>query len=441
MNRTQILEILNDWNFWKKEINTGIKRYAEISRVESLSKIGEIVVVSGVRRCGKSTILLQFCEALMDEGVKKEDILIVNFEDPRFKDLNLDLLNNIYEVYLSELNPSKKHYVILDEIQAIDGWEKFARFLHENKKISVFVTGSSSKLLSSEYSTVLAGRHVDMETFPLSFSEFAGFKGIKIKNALDIAAERHKLKGAFSEYLKWGGFPKAALLASEDEKKELLRAYFSDIIVKDIVSRYNIKETEKVESLAKYYISNTATLQSFNRIKDALQMNIDTVVRFSNYLESVYLLFFVKKFAYSLKEQEQNPRKVYCIDNSFRNAVGFVFSGDFGRLAENTVFIELMRRGEDAYYWKDGAQREVDFVLKRGTKISEAIQVCWNLEDAATKKREIDALLSAMSEFGLKQGTVITEGFEDEEKIARGKIIYMPLWKWLLARETGKKGR
>ena len=434
MNRAQILEILNDWNFWKKEIDTGIERGAQVARLKRLSKIGEIVVVSGIRRCGKSTILLQFCKSLMSKGVKKEDILLVNFEDPRFMELNLDLLNSIYDVYLSELNPSKKHYVILDEIQAVAGWEKFARFLHENKKISVFVTGSSSKLLSSEYSTVLAGRHVDMDAYPLSFSEFVDFKGVKIANALDLAEHRHRLKGMFSEYLKWGGFPKASLLALDDEKKELMRAYFSDIIVKDIVSRHKIKESGKVESLAKYYISNTSTLQSFNRIKDVLQISRDTVDRFSGYLESVYLLFFVKKFSYSLKEQELNLRKVYCIDNSFRNAVGFVFSGDYGRLAENTVFVELKRRGEDIYYWKDGSQNEVDFVLKRKNKIREVIQVCWNLEEKKTKQREIRALVSAMKAFGLNQGIIITEDYEGREKNAAGNIIYVPLWKWLLVK-------
>ena len=193
MEKSEILNVLNDWNFWRKEIDVGIKREVIIKRIEELSKANEIAVITGIRRCGKSTSLLQFCKDLIDSGTKKEDILLVNFEDPRLNNLNLDLLNKIYEIYLTELNPSKKHYVILDEIQLIDGWEKFARFLHENKKINVFVTGSSSKLLSSEYSTVLAGRHLDLEIKPLSFKEYLFFKNIKIINDSDISQKKHEI--------------------------------------------------------------------------------------------------------------------------------------------------------------------------------------------------------------------------------------------------------
>jgi len=430
MNNSEILNILIDWNFWRKDIETGIKRKEFIKRIFEISKTKEIVVIKGIRRSGKSTILMQFCKELITSGIRKEDILIINFEDPRFKGLDLGLLNRIYEVYLSEINPKKEHYVILDEVQSIMGWEKFARYLHENKRINVYVTGSSSKLLSSEYSTVLSGRHLDIEVTPLSFKEYLEFNNINVESSLDISKNRQVIKKEFQNYIKWGGFPKVVLTDSENEKKELLETYFRDIIIKDIVIRYKIKEIEKLENLAKYYLANTSTLQSFNNIKNGLNLSLDSVERFSKYLSEVYLLSFIKKFSFSSKEQILNPKKVYCIDSGLRNHVSFVFSKDFGRLIENIVFNELKKRKMEIYYWKNG--REVDFLIKTGLKITKIIQSCWNIEDKETKEREIKGILKAAEEFKLKEGVIITEDFENEEIVGKIKIKYIPLWKWLL---------
>lgn len=432
MEKAEILEILEEYNFWRRELDTGIRRDSLLTELKRLLRINEIVVVSGVRRSGKSTLCLQLCKSLIENGVRKEDILIVNFEDPRFRNLNLEILNKIYEVYITELNPSKEHYIVFDEVQAIEGWEKFVRYLHENKKTHVLVTGSSSKLLGSEYATVLAGRHVDMEISPLSFSEFLLFRGIHIKNNLDMIANRHKIKRHLSEYMKWGGFPKVILTEREQDKKELLLTYFRDIMIKDVVSRYKIKEINKLEELAKYYLSNVSSLQSFNKIKDILKLSLDTIERFSYYLSNVYLLFLVKKFSYSEKEQILNPKKIYSIDTGIRNSVGFIFSKDLGKVIENMVFNELKRTHKEIYYWKDYQQKEVDFVLKDGLKVKELIQVCWDIGNMETREREIKGLIKAMKEFKLKEGLIITDDYESEETIKGKRIVYKPLWKWLL---------
>lgn len=432
MEKTELLDVLNDWNFWRNDIDVGTRRESIVKRIEELSKANEIVVITGIRRCGKSTSLLQFCKDLIRSGTKKEDILIINFEDPRLNNPNLDLLNKIYELYLTELNPSKKHYVILDEIHLIDGWEKFARFLHENKKIPVFVTGSSSKLLSSEYSTVLAGRHLDLEIKPLSFREYLFFKNIEIKNDLDISQKRHEIQRAFANYLKEGGFPKVTLANNEKDKRDLLEVYFRDIIIKDIVQRYKIKEVNKLHELAKYYLTNVSALQSFNNIKNVLKLNLDTVERFSHYLSSVFLLHFVKKFSYSEKEQLLNPRKVYCADNGLRGSVAFVFSEDYGRLAENVVFNQLNNKDSEIYYWKNSKQEEVDFVIKKKLKIVQAIQVCWDIGKPETKKREVGDLVKACKELKLKEGLILTEDNSSNETRDGIKIYFQPIWKWLL---------
>jgi predicted AAA+ superfamily ATPase len=430
MKSNEIMEILTDWNFWGEELDTGIERPELLKEMQRLLKINEILVVSGVRRSGKSTLVLQFCKSLIESGVRKEDILIVNLEDPRFKQLDLQLLNEIYETYLTQLNPSKEHYVVLDEVQVVKQWEKYARFLHENRKAHVIVTGSSSKLLSSEYATVLAGRHVDMQVYPLSFKEFLRFKGVDIKTNIEIISKRHQIKRLMQEYLKWGGFPKPTLLKKEKEKKDELYGYFRDIMTKDVAMRYKVKDIGKLEELAKYYLSNIASLQSFNNIKKFLDISLDSVERFSTYFSNAYLLFFVKKFSYSVKQQILNPRKVYCIDTGLRKVAGFVFMEDLGKLMENTVFVELMRKGKQVFYWKN--KGEVDFVIKGDKKVEKLIQVCYDAEDPKTKEREVNALLEAMKFFKLRTGVIVTWDYEDEERINGKKISYIPIWKWLL---------
>jgi uncharacterized protein len=435
MKSSEILEVLYDWNFWGKQPDSGIERKAILGRMKAFSDIGEINVVSGVRRCGKSTLLLQLCRDLMGRGVRKEDILIVNLEDPRFIDPDLDLLNKIYETYLSEFDPNPESCVVLDEVQTVQGWERFARYLHENRKAKVFITGSSSKLLSSEYATVLSGRHVDMAVYPLSFEDFLAFKGIHLKGKGDLTTRRHVLKKSQSEYLQWGGFPRVTLLNDEAGKKELLGAYFTDIVIKDVVTRHKIKEVRKLEDMARYYLTNISSLQSFNKIRKILNISLDSAERFSTYLSEAYLVFFVPKFSYSLKEQVLNPKKVYCIDNGLRNAIGFKFMEDLGRLAENAVFIKLKSEGNDIYYWRDDKQREVDFLIRSGNDVQMLVQVAWDIESEETKKRELDPLLGAMEEFPGSEGLVLTGDYENIEHVGGKTIVYTPLWKWLLSEQ------
>ncbi len=430
MNTLEILNVLTDYNFWKQELATGIRRERPLAEIKAALRGGEIIVITGIRRCGKSTVLLQFCRELLNQGVRKENILIINFEDPRYGKMDLPQLNALYETYLTELNPVGKQYIVLDEVQVVEGWERFARYLQEIKKASVFVTGSSSKLLSSEYSTVLAGRHRDIAMTPLSFREFLTFKDIHVTTNLDLTTQRHALRRACSDYLRWGGFPKVILIAPEKERRELLEMYFRDIIVKDAVTRYHIKDIPAFEELAKYYLTNISSLHSFNRVRKFLKLNLDTVERYSHYLFSVYLLAFVPKFSYSQKEQIVNPRKVYCLDVGLRNTTAFVFSEDWGKLAENIVFNELARKNKEVYYWKGIG--EVDFIAKQGSRIQSVVQVCWQITDPQTKQREIKALLEGMKRLKQKKGLIITEDFTSEEHVGGVHISYIPLWRWLL---------
>ena len=216
----------------------------------------------------------------------------------------------------------------------------------------------------------------------------------------------------------------------------MLNNYFRDILIKDVQSRFNVRQTVKLEELAKYYLTNISTLQSFNRVRKLLNLSLDTVERYSKYFSIARLIFFIPKFSFSVREQILNPKKVYCMDTGLRNMVSFKFSEDLGRIAENIVFLNLLfgNGDKEIYYWKDKQQREVDFVVKEGLKVKELIQVCWGIEEEETERRETMALIKAMDEFKLKQGLIITEDIDKEEEVNGKRIVYKPLWEWLIVR-------
>lgn len=433
MRKEEILEILSDWNFWAKEIDTGIKREDYTKKIVTLvTKTNQIICIAGVRRSGKSTILRQIAKELGFKNIM--NTLIVNFEDERFIQKNLKLLIDIYNTYLEKIKPKKKPFVFLDEIQNVPEWERFVRGTHERKEASIVVSGSSSKLLSAELATLLTGRHITFFVYPLSFKEFLKFKNLTIDSEVSILAKRTEIKRLLAEYLEFGGFPEVVL---SSEKKRILLSYFETMITKDIIERFGIREREKIKTLSKYYLTNVSSPVSFNKISKFLNIPLTTVERFSDYLQTACLIFFLKKFSYSLKEQEKAQRKVYSIDAGLSNALGFRFMKKQGKIMENVVAIELKIRqsfdpGKEIYYWRDYQQREVDFVIKEGTKVRQLIQVCWDLSDLETKEREVKALVKAMEEFKLREGLVVTEDHEGEEKIKGKKIIFVPLWKFLL---------
>jgi len=432
------MEVLTDWNFWGNFEENLKVRGSYLSRLRSTFGPKVATVLLGVRRAGKSSLAYLFIQELIRRGtLEPRDSLIVNFEDPRFPPtLSVNDLMWIYEFYLRKLAPSR-HVVLLDEIQNVAGWEKFVRYLLESKKARVLLTGSSSKLLGREISTALTGRHVNIEVFPLSFREFLEFKGMQLRTEVDVVKHRLGILREFEEYLKWGGFPEVVLSENEARRRALLAGYFDDVIMKDVARRFGVREIEKLENLASLYVSNVSTLQSFNRLRGVVKLSLDTIERFSGYLELARIFFFTRKFEYSKRRQLRSMRKVYVIDPGFFHVKGFRVSENYGRLAENVAAIELLRRASfdpsvEIYYWRDYQQREVDFVVKEGLKVRELIQVCWDVSDLETKRREVKALVKGMGEFGLREGLVLTGDFEGEEKVGGKRIVYRPLWKWLL---------
>ena len=434
MNKSELIEILQDWNFWRKDIDAGVTRQAYLASVRKCLNTNQVVTVTGPRRAGKSFIMRQAAKDLMESGTPKENILMVNFEDSRFTELDAKLLEQIYETYLEFLSPKGQSFLFLDEIQEITGWEKWIRYMHELRKAKLVVSGSNAKLLSRELGTLLTGRHLDVTIFPLSFEEFLAFNHVVIKDKLDAVEKRIEIRSLLRKYLEHGSFPEVVLSA---QKKEILLSYFEDLVNKDLLRRFNVRKPQGLKALVKFYLSNVATLTTFNSIEKFLKISGATVEKFSSYLEQVYLVFFLRRFSFKVREQEKNPRKVYAVDTGLSNAVGFRFSENLGKLAENVVFLELKRRQVfnldlELYYWKDVHHREVDFVVKKGTSVTQLIQVCWNVDDAQTKERELRSLSKAMDELKQDAALVITEEYEADEKFRERTIRFVPLWKWLL---------
>jgi len=435
MDKNEIIEILQDWNFWKKDLESGIERPTYLNRLKDFLKTGQIVVITGARRAGKSFLMRQLIKSLISDGISRNNILMVNFEDPRFTELDTKILQKIYEVYLEFLNPKGDVFIFLDEVQEVSGWEKWVRTIYELKKAKLVISGSNAKLLSAELSTLLTGRHIDLEVFPLSFQEYLVFNGLDLKDKLDFAGKRVEIERLFIKYLEWGGFPEVVL---SDEKKKLLFHYFEDIVNKDLVKRYKIRKPAKLNSLAKFYLTNISSSITFNSLEKFLSVSADTVEKFSHYFEDTYLVFFLKRFSFKVKEQEKSPRKVYAIDTGLANVLGFRFSRNLGRLAENIIFVELLRKktlGEnnlEFYYWRNSQNKEVDFIIKENLKVSKALQICWEMNRPETRTREIKPLLKVMEKLKINEGFIITQDLEKEENIGEKKIKYLPLWKWLL---------
>ena len=437
MNREEIIGTLLLWNFWNKDMETGIPRDEYLRQIKRYLKTDEIITITGVRRSGKSTILLQVLADLIKNKVSKINTLYVNFEDPKFyNSLGIDLLDEIWAAYTDYLKPKGKVYIVLDEIQKVKGWEHWVRAKYDRKEnVKIFVTGSNAQLLSSEFSSVLTGRHLQLFVMPLNFKEFLRFKNFEFEaDKFWMVKNKIKLNNLAEQYLKLGGFPKVVLTEDELLRKELLTQYFNDILTKDIVDRFNIKDAGKLKNLALFYGTNFTRKYTFNKVKKIIEfsLSLDSIHRFSYYLADSFLIDFLPRFSYSLKNQMQTDRKVYFVDNGMHNAIAFKFSADKGKLLENTVFQQLKGQGREIYYFSE--RQEVDFVCKKGIKINELINVCYNLDDKETLMRETSGLVEAMKYFKLKESKIIVAEGENKKITKQGLSIWIvPFYQWVLS--------
>ena len=430
MNNSQLIEVLEYWNFWIQDRRTGVYRKDYVEELYRQRKLKEASIVAGIRRAGKSTILLQVLRKLIDLGTPRENILYVNFEEPTFIPyLTVEFLLRIHDLYLERFNPRGRTYVVLDEVQLVPGWERFVRGLYDrDKDIKFYITGSSSKLLSKEYGTSLTGRIVSNEVFPLSFQEFLAFK----KKEEMIERSRGKgspaLRNLFNQYTRFGGFPQVVLTEEEKDKMQILKDYYTAVIEKDIIQRYQVRDIKKLKEFCLNLYANVASHFSGYQAEKRQKISQPTANKFLEYAREVFLVQTTDYFSYSFTEQKANPYKVYAIDPGLYNAVSFRFSENIGRIFENVVYLVLRRKGEEIFYWK--GKGEVDFLIRKGTRIDRLINVCWEL-NKKNEKREFSGLYEAMKQFNVSNAQIIVSGYDDQVDFKGKKIVISNFFNWL----------
>lgn len=421
-------------DFQEVHLETGVPRHLKIETVPN-----KATVCIGVRRSGKSTYLFQVIDRLLNEGVNRRNILYLNFFDDRLHNLKQEGLGLISEAYYS-LFPEKKNtetvYCFFDEIQTVEGWEPFVDRMMRTEQCEVYLTGSSSQMLSREIATQMRGRALSWEIFPFSFREFLDYKGIDWAGPLSTK-KRLTVQKAFEEYWETGGFPEVAGL-DRHMRIKIHQEYFHAVLFRDLVERHDVSHPKAVTDLAHRLIDNTASLYSINNLTGYLKSlghkaPKSAVSDYLEWFEDAYFLFTVRIFDASLARSKTNPKKIFCVDHALVTSVASGILINAGHLLENLIFTALRRISSNIYYYKSKGGLEVDFVVQMRGRSRLLVQVCESLLEPLTRKREVVALSEAMVELGLKSGTIVTRNEEGEIEVANKKRIkIIPVWRFLL---------
>jgi len=382
---------------------------------DKLISTKQISVISGIRRSGKSTLLLQLMEKYMEFSY-------MNFDDERMLNFSISDFQTLLSVFAKF---TKSKVVFFDEIQNIEGWERFIRRIFDDG-YKIFITGSNAKLLSSELATHLTGRYIKIELFPFSFNEILMYRKVNYQKLSSSTIS--EIMALFDYYLLSGGFPE---MIKYDDDEFLMRVY-EDILYKDLIVRYKIKNIKQFKNLSQYLFTNFTNSISYNSLKTILNIKSATTVQeYVSFLEESYLIFELYKYDFSLKKQFISNKKVYVIDNGIRNKVALMFSTDKGKFLENLVFIELKRRKKDFYFYKTRKNLEIDFLYYEDNQFY-LIQVSYILGDHRTREREIKAIVDTASELPRTKNLLLT--YEEEDTIINNnvEITILPVWKWLL---------
>jgi len=369
---------------WQNRLYKSVKRDA-LNKLISYLPLKQIIIITGIRRCGKSTLAKQAINYLIESGVDPKNIFFINMENPFFLEHNQNpaYLDVIYEEYLKLINPKGKVYCIFDEIQYFENWQVYIKSKYETSDIKFIITGSNSSMLSNELNTLLSGRALNIHLNTFSFTEFLNYKEIPYSNELEQISNRIEIARAKEEFLKWGGFYEVFDTKDELIKKEILINYAKNIIYQDIVPRYGIRNSQTLERLFFYLLSNSTNLINYTSLSKTFEINDKTLKEYINYFEDTFLLKRVDKFHNKQKEIIKSFKKVYALDNGFLQ-IAPKFSKNLGSSLENMVYIVLNQKSENIYYLKE--LQEIDFFNTKNL-----YQVSFDISDEKTKQREINA--------------------------------------------------
>ena len=411
---------------------TGFLRRDIQDELNPLLSQKEVILITGIRRCGKSTLMRLICEDLLvRDAIPEANILYLNFDDERFTPFTWQDFEGLYETYLELEEPKGRMFFFLDEVQNIPGWERWLNRLYEFEDIKIFVSGSNASLLGADTSTALTGRNRQLVVWPFSFREYLSMRGLSFNEKSPYRREKRiEIRKHMREYIELGGFPEVL----KNSNPSLLEQYFHDILYRDVIARYSVKNIREIKELCLYLASNPGTLQSYQNLQRLTGLkSIGTVKNYLEALHQVFLFHYLDLFDFSVKRQIYNPSKVYGIDTALGCAISFQFSRNLGHLYEQVVFLELLRRKKDIYYWKSKKGLEVDFIVKEGLQLIEAVQVCASMDADEVRKREVTALMSAKTELDVQAMKIVTYEEDGAIETDRGTIQVISLWRWLLA--------
>jgi len=424
MQKEDIVDYLREYEEFRPEL---VRRELSVPLKSRFA-----VSIIGPRRAGKTYYLFQL------SGEIDSPYLYLNFEDSRLYGITHRELREVIRTYM-EIYGNEPEYLFLDEVQNMKNWEIVVRELHDLKKYRMFVTGSSSKLLSKEIATQLRGRTLSYLLLPFSFREYLRAKNVSVRR-YPSRDESAKIKHELLEYMEFGGFPDVVL---NDEKVKILREYSDLILFRDFVERHRIRNLELARFLHTFTIQNFSKEVSvnaiFNRLKSmGLKVSKNTVYDYLSKLEDTVFFFFLRRYSEKPHLRETYPKKIYLCDTGLTKVVRT--SEDRGKLMENVVFLELLRKTNknpliDLYYWKNSHQKEVDFVVKEGESVSELIQVTYELTPE-NERREVGNLLKACRELRCRNLTVITWDQSGEIRREGETVKITPLWRWLIEHDN-----
>jgi predicted AAA+ superfamily ATPase len=402
--------------FWKYDL--GIVR-TQLAQLKQAAALPHAVIISGLRRVGKSTLLAQMAHQL---GGDK--FYYLNFEDDRFIQFDASDFNDLYQALVEVFG--KRGIFIIDEIQNVLGWEHFVRrFMDQGFKF--YISGSNASLLSRELGTRLTGRYVSIELFPFSFREYLNFHQKPIPDTDRLTTtEIAELRSALDKYLQFGGIPDAL----KYPEMPVLRTLYNDVLYRDIATRYRIEAVSALKDLAFTLMSNPASLVSYNKLKERFKLgSVNTIKNYISYMENSWLIFPINVYDYSVKRQQIAAKKVYGIDLGLIHSVGFQFSPNTGKFLENLVFLALRRKTAEIYYFMSPENFEVDFYLPDRRLL---IQVTQHLNHPETRERELRAIESASQHLKIEHVLVLSETNEPQEVVGGNLVEFRSIAEWLL---------
>ena len=396
------------------------KRYVQRYIADEWLQTSEILIISGIRRCGKSVLMQQIRDRLVEKD------FFFNFDDERLANFKLDDFQKLQECFVELFGEQHTYY--FDEIQNIAGWERFVRRLY-NAGNKIIITGSNARMLSRELGTHLTGRYIQVEIYPFSFQEYLAMNEIPVNaKTLYTTTGRATMVKSFVKYMECGGFPKFL----QDGSVSYLTSLYESIIYRDILTRNGLTNEKEMLEMMFYLASNATKRVTYSSLGKVVGIqHPDTIKNYLEYIQQTYLISQLFRYDPSVKKQMMSPKKIYFVDNAIIKRIGFNATENNGVFLENLVFIELKRRGWDVYYYAD--KKECDVIVRKGLHISDAYQVTLKMDSPQTREREIAGVREAMQAYSLSKGYILT--FEGKETINfdDGTIVeVIPVWEWIL---------